>query len=34
MKLPVVLAVLAVLALLRFRRTYLLTWAVAWWAGV
>ena len=34
MKLPVVLAVLAVLALLRFRRTNLLTWAVAWWAGV
>jgi hypothetical protein len=34
MKILVVLAVAAVFALLRFRRTGLLLWAVAWWAGI
>jgi hypothetical protein len=34
MKIPVVLAVLAVFGLLRFRRTGLLTWALAWWVGI
>jgi mono/diheme cytochrome c family protein len=33
MNLPVVLAVLAVFALLRFRKTGLLAWALAWWLG-
>lgn len=33
MKILVLLAVLAVFALLRFRRSGLLLWAVAWWAG-
>jgi mono/diheme cytochrome c family protein len=34
MKLLVVLAVLAVFGLLRFRRANLLTWAIAWWVGI
>ena len=34
MKIPVVLAVLAVFAVLRFRRTGLLMWAGAWWVGI
>ena len=34
MKIPVVLAVLAVFGLLRFRRAGLLTWTIAWWAGI
>ena len=34
MKLWVVLAVVAVFALLRFRRANLLTWAGAWWVGI
>src|SRR5690242_12355507 len=34
MKILVVLAVAAVLALLRFRRAHLLIWAVAWWVGI
>jgi hypothetical protein len=34
MKLWVVLAVAAVLALLRFRRANLLTWALTWWIGI
>ena len=34
MKIWVVLAVAAVLALLRFRRANLLTWALAWWGGI
>lgn len=34
MKIFVVLAVLAVFGLLRFRRVNLLTWAVAWWVGI
>ena len=34
MKIPVVLAVLSVFGLLRFRRVNLLTWAVVWWAGI
>jgi len=34
MKIWVVLAVAAVLALLRFRRANLLTWALAWWVGI
>lgn len=33
MKLTVVIAILAVFALLRWRRADLLTWAVAWWVG-
>ena len=34
MKILVVLAVLAVFAVLRFRRTSLLIWAAAWWIGI
>lgn len=34
MKITVVLAVLAVSALLRYRRAGLLVWALAWWAGI
>jgi hypothetical protein len=34
MKIPIVLAVLAVFGLLRFRRANLLMWAFAWWAGI
>ena len=34
MKIWVVLAVVTVLALLRFRRANLLTWAGAWWVGI
>jgi hypothetical protein len=34
MNIPVVLAVAAVFAVLRFRRVGLLVWAVAWWAGI
>jgi mono/diheme cytochrome c family protein len=34
MNLLIVLALAAVFALLRFRRTNLLTWAVAWWVGI
>jgi hypothetical protein len=34
MKILVVLAVAAVFAVLRFRRANLLTWAIAWWAGI
>ena len=34
MKLPVLLAVIAVFAVLRFRRANLLTWAGASWVGI
>jgi mono/diheme cytochrome c family protein len=34
MKLPVLLAVVVVLGLVRFRRANLLVWAIAWWAGI
>jgi hypothetical protein len=34
MKIFVLLAVLVVFAVLRFRRTNLLMWAIAWWAGI
>jgi mono/diheme cytochrome c family protein len=34
MNLLVVLAVLVVFAVLRFRRVNLLTWAIAWWIGI
>jgi mono/diheme cytochrome c family protein len=34
MKILVVLAVLAVFGVLRFRRTSLLIWAAAWWVGI
>ena len=34
MKILVVLPVVAVFALLRFRRANLLTWALAWWVGI
>ena len=34
MNILVVLAVAVVFGLLRFRRTNLLTWALAWWAGI
>src|SRR5262249_16003711 len=34
MKILVVLAVLVVLGVLRFRRAGLLLWAIAWWAGI
>jgi mono/diheme cytochrome c family protein len=34
MKILVVLAVIAVFALLRLRRTNLLLWALAWWVGI
>ena len=34
MNLLVVLAVVAVFAVLRWRRTNLLIWALAWWVGI
>ena len=34
MKIPVLLAVLVVFGLLRFRRANLLVWAGAWWVGI
>jgi hypothetical protein len=34
MKISVVVIVAAVLAILRFRQANLLTWALAWWAGI
>ena len=34
MNIPILLAVLGVLGLLRFRRVNLLTWAIAWWIGI
>ena len=34
MKIPVLIAVLAVFGLLRFRRAHLLMWAAAWWVGI
>ena len=34
MKIPILLAVLVAFALLRFRRTSLLVWAVVWWVGI
>ena len=34
MKIPVLITVLAVFALLRFRRANLLLWAGAWWVGI
>jgi len=34
MKIPVLLAVLALFAILRFRRANLLMWAGAWWVGI
>ncbi len=34
MNLPILLAIVVVFALLRFRKAGLLTWALAWWAGV
>jgi mono/diheme cytochrome c family protein len=34
MNILVVLAVLIVFGILRFRRTGLLTWSIAWWAGI
>jgi mono/diheme cytochrome c family protein len=34
MKISVVLAVAVVFGLLRFRRTNLLVWAIAWWVGI
>jgi hypothetical protein len=34
MNIPVVLAVLAVFGLLRWRRVNLLVWAIAWWLGI
>ena len=34
MKIPIVLAVAVVFALLRFLRANLLMWAAAWWAGI
>ena len=34
MKILVVLAVAATFGVLRFRRVNLLTWAIAWWAGI
>src|SRR4051794_25621388 len=34
MKIPVLLAVVAVLALLRVMRASLLLWAAAWWVGI
>jgi hypothetical protein len=34
MKILIVVAVLAVFGVLRFRRVNLLTWAIAWWAGI
>jgi hypothetical protein len=32
-KIPVILAILAVFALLRYRKAGLLAWAIAWWLG-
>ncbi len=34
MKIPVLLAVLVVFGILRFRRAHLLLWAGAWWVGI
>jgi mono/diheme cytochrome c family protein len=34
MKLPILLVVVAVLVLLRFRRASLLMWAAVWWVGI
>jgi mono/diheme cytochrome c family protein len=34
LKIPVVLAIVAVFAFLRFRKAGLMTWALAWWLGV
>ncbi len=34
MKIPILLVVVAVLALLRFRRAPLLMWAAGWWIGI
>jgi len=34
MKILIVVAVLAAFGVLRFRRVNLLTWAIAWWAGI
>jgi hypothetical protein len=34
MKIPILLAVVVVFGLLRFRRVNLLVWALAWWAGI
>src|SRR5215831_4254877 len=34
MKIPIVLAVLAVLGVLRFMRAPLLLWAFTWWIGI
>jgi mono/diheme cytochrome c family protein len=34
MKILIVVAVLAVFGVLRFRRVNLLAWAIAWWAGI
>jgi hypothetical protein len=34
MKILIVVAVLAAFGVLRFRRANLLTWAIAWWAGI
>jgi hypothetical protein len=34
MKIPILLAVVAVFGILRFRRAPLLFWAAAWWAGI
>jgi hypothetical protein len=34
MNIAILLAVLVVLGLLRFRRANLLTWAIAWWVGI
>src|SRR5690349_278160 len=34
MKILVVVVVVVVFGLLRFRRANLLTWAIAWWAGI
>jgi mono/diheme cytochrome c family protein len=34
MNIPIVLAVAVVFGILRFRRTGLLMWALAWWAGI
>ena len=34
MKILVVIVVAVVFGLLRFRRANLLTWAIAWWAGI
>jgi hypothetical protein len=34
MKIPILLAVVVVFGLLRFRRVNLLVWALAWWVGI